>query len=118
MIRKNFTALLIALALALQFGCATVQARDQSPAVKYYAAVADWNAGKSLALHYVRNQAVPVAHIEAILLVVDRGDEAIAVLEEARGVRELTGSDYAAASAILRSVLLELNRHVVKEVSS
>lgn len=95
--------LVLALAvLAAAVGCSTWQAKDESPAVSYYAALADYVQLKGAAAVYAEAPSTPASEVEQILQVVTAADGAIAAIEAQRSA-EVGADQYAAAALLVRA---------------
>jgi hypothetical protein len=111
-LRRSSLAPLLALALmANTLGCASqLAAQSDRPAVKFYAAVEDYNTAKYAALEFVRMPSTSLAVSEKILAVVERADAEVLRLWSLTSTP--TAGNYGIATSALRLAQTELRRIV------
>ncbi len=74
---RRHAAVWLMLATFTLGGCATLAARNASPSVKFYAAVADYNTAKLAAVKYAEIPEVSASRVQEIVTVVELADAAI-----------------------------------------
>lgn len=110
--RKIAPLLLVAVLLS---ACASLEARNATPEVRYYAALADYNAAKVIAANYAEAPGTPVEHIEAILDIIEPTDARIKLFEQIRAMGAADTDRYEVLIAALQLASRLLEQYAVKE---
>ncbi len=104
-------------AVVLTFGCASYSVPEGAlPEVRYYAAVADYNSAKRVAVAYAESPRTPVEHVYRIIEVVELADAELKAFEESRAA--LGGdAEYSSITLVLATAVRQLSTYAVKEDS-
>lgn len=103
--RSALAALIVGLAV---FGSACVSWHAETPAQRYYAALADYTIAKQAAAHYAVAPSTPASHVKVILDVVEATDKEIATFNETLASLPAQDDSWAAASQVIAAATRQL----------